>query len=76
MQAIAVKISYMNPRTQKRDVSNAILTGYNPKEQSINNIIETLQKKIKTGYVLDRLPSVTYQVCDDSVAAMIVSTKL
>ena len=76
MQTIAVKISYINPRTQKRDVSNAILTGYNSKEQSINNIIETLQKKIKIGYVLDRLPSIAYQVCDDSITAMIVSTKL
>jgi hypothetical protein len=73
---IAIKIEYISPRTGERNVSSEVLTGYDPAKHSISKIIETAQKKIKEGHVLDKLPSITYQVCDNLVAGMVASTKL
>ena len=74
--AIAIKIDYVSPRTGRRDVSTRVLTGYDPTKHSISKIIETLQKKIKKGHVLDRVPNITYRVCSDLISGMVASTKL
>lgn len=73
---IAIKIDYVSPRTGERNVSSEVLTGYDPTKHSISKVIETVQKKIKKGHVLDRLPGITYQVCNDLVSGMVASTKL
>ena len=76
MAAIAIKIDYISPRTNERNVSHRVLTGFDPNTHSIAHVIETLQRKIKVGHVLDRLPGITFQVCPDMVSAMIASLRL
>ena len=73
-KAIAIKIDYISPRTNKSIQERRVLTQLG--NHKTHKVIETLQKKIMKGYVLDRLPSVTFQVCDNFVAAMIASCKL
>ena len=76
MTAIAIKIDYISPRTNKRNVSHGVLTDFDPDKHSISHVIETLQRKIKEGHVLNRLPSITFQVCPDMVSAMVASSRL
>ena len=72
-RAIAIKIDYLNPRTGKRETSSQVLTGVG--NHSITKVVETFQKRFKVGHVLDRLPSITWQVCDNMIDAMIATTK-
>jgi len=78
MKAIAIKINYVSPRmpdnvsgiTERR-----VITGITDKHK-VHEIIEALQKRIKRGYVLDRLPSISWQLCDGFIDALVASNKL
>jgi len=73
-KALAIKIDYISPRTNKRIIERRVLTRLG--NHKVHKVIEELQKKIKTGYELNRIPSITYQVCNDFVSALVASNKL
>ena len=74
-KAIAIRIDYVSPRTHISITERRILTDYDDTHK-LHKVIETLQNKIKVGYVLDRVPGISYQVCDNMIDAMVASCKL
>ena len=75
-KAIAIRIDYVSPRTNISITERRVLTDYDNDTHKLHKVIETLQNKIKAGYVLDRVPGISYQVCDDMIQAMAASCKL
>ena len=74
MKVLAIKYQYRGRYSAEIKTGTYVLTVRDA--TPTHKVIETFQKKMQDCYCLDRIPSVSYQVCDGVIPAMIATSKL